>query len=30
MKYREVYAALAKRRMDVPGFRFFESTVDAA
>ena len=22
MKYKEVYAALAKRRMDVPGFRF--------
>ena len=22
MKYREIYAALAKRRMDVPGFRF--------
>ena len=22
MKYREIYAALAKRRIDVPGFRF--------
>ena len=30
MKYKEVYAALAKQRMGVPGFRFFESTVDAA
>lgn len=30
MKYKEVYAALAKQRMDAPGFRFFESTVDAA
>ena len=30
MKYREIYAALANRRMDAPGFRFFESTVDAA
>lgn len=30
MKYREIYAALAKQRMDVPGFCFFESTVDAA
>lgn len=30
MKYREIYAALAKQRIDAPGFRFFESTVDAA
>lgn len=30
MKYREIYAALAKQRIDVPGFCFFESTVDAA
>lgn len=30
MKYREIYAALANQRMDVPGSRFFESAVDAA
>ena len=30
MKCREIHAVLAKQRMDVSGFRFFESTVDAA
>ena len=30
MKCREIHAVLAMQRMDVPGFRFFESTVDAA
>ncbi len=30
MKYREIYDVLEKQQIDVPGFRFFESTVDAA
>lgn len=30
MKCREIHAVLAKQWMDVPEFRFFESTVDAA
>ena len=25
MKYREIYAALAKQRMDAPGFRFLKA-----
>lgn len=30
MKYREIYDVLEKQQIDVPGFCFFESTVDAA
>lgn len=30
MKYREIYDVLEKQQIDVPGFRFSESTVDAA